>query len=120
MTVRGPHAENSLPAPLPLRTVGDLRAALWSGYGFTDDQVSFEADLQRALEVSSEADLSAVASVIVEYRGRIRLRQGADFGTAVQEGIDLMGRLKRKPLSGDWCHVGEDDQADHPHQERPA
>ncbi|WP_063746939.1 hypothetical protein [Streptomyces canus] len=72
--MRGPHLGTPLPAPLPLRTVGDLRAA----------------------EVSSEADLSSVASVIVDYRGRIRLCQDPDFGTAVHG------------------------QADHPHQERTA
>jgi hypothetical protein len=37
--------------------------------------VSFEADLQHALEASSETDLRAVAMVIGAYRGRIRLRQ---------------------------------------------
>ncbi|MFF1725529.1 hypothetical protein [Streptomyces sviceus] len=120
MTVHGPHADNSLPAPLPLRTIGDLRAALWSGHGFADDQVSFEADLQRAQDVSSEADLSAVASVIVDYRGRIRLCQESDLDTAVQAGPDLMGRLKRKPMSGEWSHGSEDGLADHPHQESTA
>jgi hypothetical protein len=80
----------------PLRTIGDGRAALRSGQGFPDNAVSFEADLQRALEASSETDLSAVAMVIVDYRGRIRLRQEPDFDTAVREGIAPTERLKRE------------------------
>ncbi|MFF1305353.1 DUF6247 family protein [Streptomyces sp. NPDC058307] len=92
----GPHRKKSVPAPPPLRTIGDIRAALRSSHRFSDDQASFETDLQRALEASSEADLSAVASVIVDYRGRIRLCQDPDFDAAVQEGIDLAGRLKRE------------------------
>jgi hypothetical protein len=87
---------NPVPAPPPLRTIGDIRAALRSGRGFTDDPVSFEADLHRALEVSSETDLNAIAMVIVDYRGRIRLRQEPDFDTAVREGIDLTVRVKRE------------------------
>ncbi|MFF4058185.1 hypothetical protein ACFYZ8_00780 [Streptomyces sp. NPDC001668] len=93
----GPSAKTPAPVPLPLLTIGDIRSALGSGHGFSEDQASFEADLQRALEVSSETDLSAVASVIVDYRGRIRLCQDPDFDIAVQEGIDLAGRLKREP-----------------------
>ncbi|MGW0422086.1 hypothetical protein [Streptomyces sp. NPDC003015] len=58
--------------------------------------MSFEADLHRALEASSETDLDAVARVIVDYRGRVRLRQEPDFETAVREGIDLSERLKRQ------------------------
>ncbi|MEU0029866.1 DUF6247 family protein [Streptomyces sp. NPDC006335] len=91
----GPYARTPAPVPLPLLTIGDIRAALRSGHGFAEDQASFEADLQRALEASSETDLSAVASVIVDYRGRIRLCQAPDFGAAVEEGIELAGRLKR-------------------------
>lgn len=88
--------EAALPAPLPLRTIGDIRAALRSGHGFPGDQESFEADLQHALETSSETDLNAVAAVIVDYRGRIRLYQDPAFDIAVQEGIDLTARLKRE------------------------
>ncbi|MFI2374140.1 hypothetical protein ACH5AO_03565 [Streptomyces sp. NPDC018964] len=53
-------------------------------------------DLQRALEASSEVDLDAVAAVIVDYRGRIRLCQDPDFGIAVQEGLVLAAQLKQK------------------------
>ncbi len=81
---------------LPLKTIGDIRAALRSGHGFPGDQESFEADLQRALEASSEADLNAVATVTVDYRGRIRLHQAPEFGIAVQEGIDLTARMKQE------------------------
>lgn len=90
------HAETPGPAALPLKTIGDIRAALRSGHGFPGDRESFEADLQRALEASSETDLNAVATVIVDYRGRIRLYQDPDFDIAVQEGIDLVARLKQE------------------------
>lgn len=90
------HVESGIPASLPLKTIGDIRAALRSGHGFPGDKESFEVDLQRALEASTEADLKAVAAVIVDYRGRIRLYQDPDFDIAVQEGIDLVTRLKRE------------------------
>ncbi|MDQ1045894.1 hypothetical protein [Streptomyces sp. V4I2] len=61
---------------------------------------SFEGDLQLALEASSETDFKAVAAVIVDYRGRIRLYQDPDFDTAVQEGIDLAARLKQEESPG--------------------
>ncbi|WP_308401349.1 DUF6247 family protein [Streptomyces sp. AC512_CC834] len=82
-------------SPLPLRTIRDINAALLADDGFPGDKEAFEADLQRALEGSSEADLTAVATVIVDYRGRIRLYQDPDLDTAVQEGIDLTMRLKQ-------------------------
>ncbi|MFI9825448.1 DUF6247 family protein [Streptomyces sp. NPDC052013] len=90
------HAETGVPTPFPLKTIGDIRAALRSGHGFPGDREAFEADLQQALEASSETDLKAVASVIIDYRGRIRLYQDPDFDIAVQEGIDLAARLKRE------------------------
>ncbi|MFF1300966.1 MULTISPECIES: DUF6247 family protein [unclassified Streptomyces] len=90
------YEETPGPAALPLKTIGDIRAALRSGHGFPGDRESFEADLQRALEASSETDLNAVATVIVDYRGRIRLYQDPDFDIAVQEGIDLAARLKQE------------------------
>ncbi|MET7271498.1 DUF6247 family protein [Streptomyces flaveolus] len=90
------HAESGISAPLPLKTIGDIRAALRSGHGFPGDRETFEVDLQRALEASTETDLKAVAAVIVDYRGRIRLYQDPDFDVAVQEGIDLTTRLKRE------------------------
>jgi hypothetical protein len=83
-------------AALPLKTIGDTRAVLRSGHGFPGDLESFEPDLQRALEGSSETDLNAVAGVIVDYRGRIRLYQDPDFDIAVQEGIDLAAWLKQE------------------------
>ncbi|MET9196531.1 hypothetical protein ABZX60_24950 [Streptomyces olivaceus] len=88
--------EINVSSPVPLRTIGDVRAALLAGHGFPGDKNTFEIDLQRALAASSEADLKAVATVIVDYRGRVRLRQDPDFDIAVQEGIDLTMRLKRE------------------------
>ncbi|MEV8430393.1 DUF6247 family protein [Streptomyces chartreusis] len=90
------YEETPSPAALPLKTIGDIRAALRSGHGFPGDRESFEADLQHALEASSETDLNAVAAVIVDYRGRIRLYQDPHFDIAVQEGIDLSEQLKRE------------------------
>ncbi|MET7649472.1 DUF6247 family protein [Streptomyces sp. NPDC005486] len=81
---------------MTLRTIGDIRAALRSGHGFPGDRESFEADLQHALETSTETDLNAVATVIVDYRGRIRLYQDPEFDIAVQEGIDLTSRLPQE------------------------
>jgi hypothetical protein len=82
------------PPLFPSKAVADVRASLQAGHGFPGDHEAFEADLQRALEASSEADLTAVAAVIVDYRGRVRLHQDPDFDIAVQEGIDLLARLK--------------------------
>ncbi len=82
--------------PLPLRTIGDVRAALLAGHGPSGDGEAFEVDLQRALDGSSEHDLTAVAAVLVDYRGRIRLYQDPGFEAAVQEGVDLTMRLKRE------------------------
>ncbi|MFG3102878.1 hypothetical protein ACGFZL_20500 [Streptomyces sp. NPDC048182] len=79
------YAETGVPAPLPLRTIGDISAALLAGHGFPGDQEAFETDLQRALEASSETDLTAVAAVIVDYRGRIRPYQDPDYDIAVRE-----------------------------------
>jgi hypothetical protein len=94
--VSAQHEETPVPAPLPLRTIGDIRAALRSGHGFPGDRESFEADLQHALETSTETDLNAIATVIVDYRGRIRLYQDPEFDIAVQEGIDLTARMKQE------------------------
>ncbi|MEU1187817.1 DUF6247 family protein [Streptomyces sp. NPDC005859] len=90
------HEGTPVPTPLTLRTIGDIRAALRSGHGFPGDRESFEADLQHALESSTETDLNAVATVIVDYQGRIRLYQDPEFDIAVQEGIDLTSRLKQE------------------------
>ena len=84
-----------------MRTIGGVRAALLADLGFPGDKENFESDVQRALEVSPEADHTAVVTVIVEYRGRVRLCQDPDFEAAVQEGIDLTIRLKREARGGE-------------------
>ncbi|MFC9469033.1 hypothetical protein [Streptomyces coelicoflavus] len=87
-------------SPLPpVHAIGDLRGALRAGHGFPGDLNAFEADLRHALE-SSSTDLTTLASVIVDYRGRIRLHEDPDFDTAVQEGIDLSMRVKREAQNG--------------------
>ncbi|MEU3897988.1 hypothetical protein [Streptomyces sp. NPDC045251] len=83
-------------SPCQLQTVGDVRAALLAGRGFPGDKAAFEADLQRAREATSGTDLTAVTTVILDFRGRIRLRQAPGFDQAVQEGIDLTMQLKRE------------------------
>ncbi|MFH8972895.1 hypothetical protein [Streptomyces sp. NPDC017890] len=92
-------ARAATPTAIPLQTVDDVWAALRCGYGFPGDLEAFETDLQRALEGTTEADIKAVATVIVDYRGRIRLHQEPGFDTAVQEGIALTARLKRDASS---------------------
>ncbi|MFG2291841.1 DUF6247 family protein [Streptomyces sp. NPDC048603] len=82
------------PSPLPLRTLGDIRAALRDGHGFPGDRDNFEAALTRALEASDETDLQAVAEVIVDYRGRIRLRSDPAFEAALAEGLELTRTMK--------------------------
>ncbi|MFG2879347.1 DUF6247 family protein [Streptomyces sp. NPDC048337] len=78
----------------PLRTIGDIRAALRQGQGFPNDRADFEADLTRALEASSDLDLGAVADVIRDYRGRILLHSDPAFEAALAEGIDLTQQMK--------------------------
>jgi hypothetical protein len=98
--------ETRAPRPLPLQTFGDVRAALRAGHGPPHGVAAFEADLQRALDGSSETDLTAVAAVLVDYRGRIRLYQDPDFDVAVQEGIELTLRLKREARGESQCIPG--------------
>ena len=83
---------------LPLRTVADIRAALREGRGFPGDREDFEADLARALEEATETDLGAVAAVIVDYRGRIRLYSDPGFEDALQEGLDIAAKIKKGDL----------------------
>ncbi|MER5309083.1 DUF6247 family protein [Streptomyces sp. NPDC002773] len=83
-------------ADMPLRTLGDIRAALRAGRGFPGDREDFELDLTRALENSTETDLSAVAAVMVDYRGRVRLYSDPEFDLAMQEGVELAMRIKRE------------------------
>ncbi|MFJ8662656.1 hypothetical protein [Streptomyces sp. NPDC093795] len=93
-----PTEHSSRPAPsgadMPLRTLGDIRAALRAGRGFPGDREDFELDLTRALENSTETDLSAVAAVMVDYRGRVRLASAPDYDVAMQEGEELLLRIK--------------------------
>ncbi|WP_416966988.1 DUF6247 family protein [Streptomyces sp. 4F14] len=83
---------------LPLRTVAEIRAALREGRGFPGDREDFEADLARALEDASEAELDALAAVIVDYRGRIRLYSDPGFEDALQEGLDIAAKIKKGEL----------------------
>lgn len=77
-----------------LRTLGDVRAALRSGYGLPGDREDFERDLDRALEAASETDLHTVADVIIDYRGRIRLHCDPEYDLALQEAEQSLLSLK--------------------------
>lgn len=79
----------------PLRTLGDVRATLRTGHGAPGDLATFEQDLQRALEASSEADLTAVAAVIRDYRGRILPAADPEHNLAMQEAEEELDLLKR-------------------------
>ncbi|QES52311.1 hypothetical protein DEJ50_10010 [Streptomyces venezuelae] len=82
-----------------LRTLGDVRAALRAGYGLPGDKEDFERDLDRALERASETDFQAVAAVIIDYRGRIRLHSDPEYDLALQEAEQELLRLRNE--SGD-------------------
>ncbi|MBZ9645914.1 hypothetical protein [Streptomyces sp. PSKA30] len=55
------HPAASEPSHLPpMRTIGELRAALVMGYGFPGDADDFEAELAREINHADPADLSGV------------------------------------------------------------
>jgi hypothetical protein len=91
-----PHETSARGALPPLRTLGDVRAALRAGHGFPGDREDFEKDLERALEASSETDLRAVAEVITDYRGRIRLHSDPEYEIGMQEAEEALARVKRE------------------------
>ncbi|MEX3107128.1 MULTISPECIES: DUF6247 family protein [unclassified Streptomyces] len=81
---------------LPLRTVSEIRAALREGRGFPGDREDFEADLARALDASTAADLGRVAEVIRTYAGSIRAYSDPEFDEALQEGLEIIAEIKRE------------------------
>ncbi|MEV6332572.1 hypothetical protein [Streptomyces sp. NPDC051909] len=93
------HAEATHPVPPPPKTVADIRAALRQGRGFPGDAESFEADLARALDASTPADLHRGSQVLNECAGSIAAFSDPEFDAAVEEGLDLIAEIKkRRPL----------------------
>ena len=80
-------AESGQPQLPPMRTIGELRAALTMGYGFPGDADDFEAELAREINHADPADLSGVVRLVEEFRGRVVARQDPDFDTAVAAAI---------------------------------
>ena len=82
------HTADSGPSPLPpMRTIGELRAALTMGYGFPVDADDFEAELAREINHSDPADLTGIVRLVEEFRGRIIARQDPGFDTAVAAAV---------------------------------
>ncbi|GAB2820296.1 hypothetical protein GCM10027073_59430 [Streptomyces chlorus] len=71
----------------PMRTIGELRAALTMGYGFPTDADDFEAELAREINHADPADLSGVARLAEEFRGRVIARQDPGFDSAVAAAV---------------------------------
>ncbi|MFG2882431.1 hypothetical protein ACGFYV_08930 [Streptomyces sp. NPDC048297] len=76
-------ADSGTPHLPPVRTIGELRAALTMGYGFPGDSDEFEAELAREINHADPADLSGVVRLVEEFRGRIIARQDPGFDAAV-------------------------------------
>lgn len=71
----------------PMRTIGELRAALTMGYGFPGDADDFESELAREINHADPADLGGIVRLVEEFRGRIITRQDPGFDTAVATAV---------------------------------
>ncbi|MEU6373648.1 hypothetical protein [Streptomyces sp. NPDC046909] len=71
----------------PMRTIGQVRAALIMGYSFPGDADDFEAELAREINHADPADLSGVVRLVEEFRGRIIARQDPGFDAAVSAAV---------------------------------
>lgn len=80
-------AESGQPHLPPMRTIGELRAALTMGYGFPGDADDFEAELAREINHADPADLSGVVRLVEEFRGRVAARQDPGFDSAVAAAV---------------------------------
>lgn len=82
------HPAASGPSHLPpMRTIGELRAALTMGYGFPGDADDFEAELAREINHADPADLTGIVRLVEEFRGRIIARQDPGFDTAIATAV---------------------------------
>ncbi|WP_327190820.1 type II toxin-antitoxin system prevent-host-death family antitoxin [Streptomyces xinghaiensis] len=81
------------PEPLrlpPMRTIGELRAALALGHGYRGDAGQFEAELARELhraDPTGPVGLSGIARLVEEFRGRVADNEDPAFGTAVAAAV---------------------------------
>ncbi|MCL8014099.1 hypothetical protein [Streptomyces sp. AS02] len=57
------------------------------GYGFPGDADDFEAELAREINHADPADLTGIARLVEEFRGRIIARQDPDFDTAIATAV---------------------------------
>ncbi|MET9427386.1 MULTISPECIES: hypothetical protein [unclassified Streptomyces] len=82
--------------PPPMRTLGEVRAALAAGLGFPGDLARMEAELAATLDRVDYTDLREVSAIIAAYRGHVLTRCDPGFEDALAEGVDLALALKRE------------------------
>ncbi|MEF9904695.1 hypothetical protein [Streptomyces sp. P9-A2] len=82
--------------PPPMRTLGEVRAALAAGLGFPGDLARLEAELTATINRVDFTDLREVSELIAAYRGHVLTRCDPDFEASLAEGIDLARALKRE------------------------
>ena len=88
-------ADSGQPHLPPMRTIGELRAALTMGYGFPGDADDFEAELAREINHADPADLSGVVRLVEEFRGRVIARQDPAFSTSVAAAVAEIQAARR-------------------------
>ncbi|MER5210033.1 hypothetical protein ABT063_05450 [Streptomyces sp. NPDC002838] len=81
--------------PPPMRTLGEVRAALAAGLGFPGDPARLEAELAATLNRVDFTDLHEVSELIATYRGHVLTRCDPDFEASLAEGVELAMSLKR-------------------------
>jgi hypothetical protein len=77
-----------------MQTLGEVRAALASGFGFPGDAEQLEAALALELSRAPLTDLSAVSEVIATYRGRVLLQCDPDYDLALAEAAEALRTLQ--------------------------
>lgn len=82
--------------PPPMRTLGEVRAALAAGLGFPGDAARLEAELAATLNRVDFTDLHEVSELIATYRGHVLTRCAPDFETSLAEGVELARQLKQE------------------------
>ncbi|GGZ95495.1 hypothetical protein ACFOOM_13570 [Streptomyces echinoruber] len=82
--------------PPPMRTLGEVRAALAAGLGFPGDLARLEAELAATLDRVDYTDLHEVSELIAAYRGHVLTRCDPDFDASLAEGVELARSLKRE------------------------
>ncbi|MGY3202489.1 hypothetical protein [Streptomyces sp. TE5632] len=93
MSEQSVHPEAPVEPP-PMRTLGEVRAALAAGLGFPGDLARLEAELAATLNRVDFTDLREVSELIATYRGHVLTRCDPDFEASLAEGIELARALK--------------------------